>query len=79
MDQHEFREAIEQLGLSQIQAADFLGVTERTARRWATDSKGIPHAVAIALSLMIKFNITPQQALEIAKRDHWYTPAKPVD
>lgn len=42
MTPEEFRETIEQLGLTQAASAQLLGVDERTARRWACGERDIP-------------------------------------
>lgn len=46
----EYRRHIEALGLSQIEAGRWLGVSPRTAQRWAT--VGPPEVVAKLLRLM---------------------------
>jgi DNA-binding transcriptional regulator YiaG len=56
-----FREAIDALGLTQQAAGRFLGTTERTVRRWATDPEGPPRAVALLLQLMIRFRLMPDE------------------
>jgi DNA-binding transcriptional regulator YiaG len=38
----EYREALEQLGLTQGAGAKLLGVDERTSRRWACGERDIP-------------------------------------
>jgi hypothetical protein len=53
----QYRAALERLGLSQRAAGPFLGVDERTSRRWAAD--GPPESVAKLLRLMVKLNLTP--------------------
>jgi plasmid maintenance system antidote protein VapI len=47
------------LGLNKSEAARFLGVTYRTVHRWTEGEQEIPRAVAIALRLMIRFNVSP--------------------
>jgi hypothetical protein len=61
MDADEYRRALESLGLKQTGengAGVFLGVDDRTSRRWATD--GPPRAVAMLLRLMIARRIKPE-------------------
>lgn len=55
----QYRTAIEKLGLSQRGAAAFLGVDERTSRRWALGEAQIPGSVALLLRLMIRLKLTP--------------------
>jgi hypothetical protein len=51
---HEFRTALAQLGLTQIEAARLLSVAPRTARRWAEDNaQEIPGPAAHALRAWI--------------------------
>jgi DNA-binding transcriptional regulator YiaG len=59
MTHEQFRSAIEELGLSQVAVARLLGVNDRTARRWAAGDLDIPQPVEIVLSLMIEYEITP--------------------
>jgi hypothetical protein len=49
----EYRKAIGVLNLLQIEAADLLGVDERTSRRWANDEREIPAPVARFLRYLI--------------------------
>jgi DNA-binding transcriptional regulator YiaG len=56
----QYRTAIEKLGLSQRGAAAFLGVDERTSRRWALGEAQIPQSVAMLLKLMIRLKLKPE-------------------
>lgn len=56
----QYRAAIDKLGLSQRGAAAFLGVDERTSRRWALGEAQIPESVAMLLRLMIKLKLKPE-------------------
>lgn len=76
MDAIEYRQHIEKLGLSQNAASRFLGVSERTSRRYAQlDAKGrpdnipIPNAVDMLLRLMVKHRISVEAACKLADID----------
>lgn len=47
----EYRAALEALGLSQLAAGRWLGVSNKTAQRYATDGPSGPAAVAIRMAL----------------------------
>lgn len=55
----QFRATIKQLGLSQAGAGRFLGVSDRTARRWASGEYPIPPHVINLLTLMVRLKLTP--------------------
>jgi DNA-binding transcriptional regulator YiaG len=57
----QYRRTLEKLGLSQVQAAAFLGVDPRTSRRWALDEATVPIAVAKLLRLMAARHIRPEE------------------
>lgn len=59
MTADEYRDALARLDLSQVGAAKLFGVNDRTSRRWARAEQEIPRAVAIALRLMIRFDVKP--------------------
>jgi DNA-binding transcriptional regulator YiaG len=59
MTANQYRAAIEKLGLSQRGAARFLGVDERSSRRWALGESAIPEAVAKLLRLMVRLDLSP--------------------
>lgn len=65
MKKKRYRSILEELELSQQAAADFLGVDERTCRRWALGEMPPPRAVALLLELMVSQGIRPPQALEL--------------
>lgn len=60
MTPNQYRAAIEMLGLSQRGAGSFLGVDERTSRRWALGEATIPESVAKLLRLMVKLDLKPE-------------------
>lgn len=60
MTPNQFRKAIAAMGLSQGEAATFLGVTIRTVNGWANDATPIPEAVAKLLRVMIDKRIAPE-------------------
>ncbi len=59
MTANQFRKALKALGLSQGEAAKFLGVSLRTANGWANEVTPVPEAVAMLLTVMIKRKIAP--------------------
>jgi DNA-binding transcriptional regulator YiaG len=68
----QFKKAIETLGLTQNGAARFLGVDDRTVRRWVStdpdDQRGIPNPVANFLNFLIAAKITPDEVEAALKR-----------
>lgn len=60
MNPKQYADAIDRLGLSQRAAGAFLGVDERTSRRWVLGESAIPESVAKLLRLMVKHNIKPE-------------------
>lgn len=66
MTKNQYRKAIATLGLNQIQAGAFLGVTERTSRTYA--AKGAPLVVEIVLRLMIHCNVSVDDVNQLLKR-----------
>lgn len=56
MSPAEYKSALHSLGLTQCGAAEFMGVHDVTARRWA--AKGPPPPVAKLLRLMVALQFT---------------------
>jgi plasmid maintenance system antidote protein VapI len=63
MPPKQYAEAIERLGLSQRGAGKFLGVDERTSRKWIAGDARIPESVAMLLRLMVRLKIKPDDVL----------------
>ena len=61
MTAHQFRTIIAKIGISQVQAAHILGVTPRTARRWALDEVRVSPTAAKLLRLIRDGKITTKQ------------------
>lgn len=57
----QFRNHIVRLGLSQVQAAHVLGVTPRTARRWALGEVRVSPTAAKLLRLMRQNKLSAQE------------------
>lgn len=55
----QYRDAISRLGLSQVEAAHFLGLSVRTSHGYANDQP-VPRAIALLLRLMIDWQIDPR-------------------
>lgn len=55
----QYEAAIEKLGLSQRGAGRFLGVDERTSRKWVAGDSRIPESAAKLLRLMVKLGLKP--------------------
>ncbi len=45
---------IAKLGMSRLQIAEYLGVTERTVYRWMAGDTAVPQMAFIALELLVK-------------------------
>ena len=54
MSSQQFRHALRQLGLNQVQAARRLGVNPRTLRRWVAGDSRIPESVALLAQLWLR-------------------------
>lgn len=61
-----YRDLIDKLGMTQVGAAKFLDIGERTSRRWATNDIDVPLGVVMLLELMVKHGITPHDARALA-------------
>jgi len=53
----QYADAIERLGLSQRGAGKFLGVDERTSRKWIAGDARIPESAAKLLRLMVRLRL----------------------
>jgi len=60
MTPNQYKKAIEALGLSQVRAGEFLGVSPRTSQGYALGEYPVPEAIAKLLRLMIKLKLTPE-------------------
>lgn len=69
MTKREYREAIERLGLNQIQAGEFLRVSERTSRNYA--AHGAPGVVEMLLRVMLAEHISVEEVNQLMKRKPW--------
>jgi DNA-binding transcriptional regulator YiaG len=66
MTPDEYRQAIEQLGLSRVAAARLLGVDARTSRRWASGERDVPPpAVRFLRYLIAPTKKTGEQAMRM--------------
>ena len=59
MTPKQYAAVIEKIGLSQRGAGKFLGVDERTSRKWVAGDARIPQAVGMLLRLMVKLKLNP--------------------
>jgi transcriptional regulator with XRE-family HTH domain len=59
MTSNQYRQALKKLGLSQVRAAMFLGVSIRSAHGWANGENPVPEPVAMLLRVMIEYEIEP--------------------
>ena len=57
----EYRAALANLGLTQVGAARFLGVGDKTSRNWASGRSEVPPPVARFLRFLIAAKVTPDE------------------
>jgi len=50
----QFRHALRQLGLTQVQAAKRLRVNQRTVRRWVAGDSRVPESVTLLLEVWLR-------------------------
>lgn len=53
MDAAEYRQALAQLGYTQVGFASGLGYAPRAGQRWASGESGVPKAVAVLVRLLL--------------------------
>lgn len=58
MTAEQYQRAIDKLGLSQVAAAEFLGLSERTGRRLVSGETEVPVSVALLLRHLIAEGVT---------------------
>jgi hypothetical protein len=54
MTKNDYRAVLEALGLSQVAAANVLGIADRTSRAYALGERPVPEPVALALRLLME-------------------------
>lgn len=57
----QYAKALAALGLSQRSGAKFLGIDERTSRKWIAGEARIPISVGKLLRLMIRLRVSPDE------------------
>lgn len=77
MTKDQYRTAIETLGLSQLAAARFLGISDRTSQGYALGEYPVPRGIAMLLDLMVKHGVRPLDLLEHMK-EQVIEPASPL-
>lgn len=68
MTPKQYAAIIESLGLSQVGAARFLGVDERTSRRWIAGEREIPETVSRFLTFIAAAKLTPEEVEKVIRR-----------
>ena len=67
MSKKEYRAVLEEWNLTQARAAYlFNGKSDRSGRRWA--SEGAPYHVALIISLMQEFELTPEHIEALGRK-----------
>ena len=78
MSHHQrYQHLLEELDLTQVGAAKFLGVDERTGRRWASDERPVPQAVSMLLETMVAEGISVERVKEIVRKANKKARPKP--
>lgn len=67
MDASEYREALSTLQMSQEGARHFFRIGKRTAIAYARGEKAVPELIAMLLSIMLTYGISPVQARLMAR------------
>jgi plasmid maintenance system antidote protein VapI len=67
MTPRQYRAALDALELTQVRAAELLGVQPRSSRRWISGKVPVPQSVALTLRLMLHFRLGADDALALLK------------
>lgn len=65
MTAQQYRDAVAALGMTQVDAAQLLGVDARTSRRWALAERDVPEPVARFLRYLIARGTTGEKAMRV--------------
>jgi transcriptional regulator with XRE-family HTH domain len=65
----EFRDLLDQMGISQLDVARFLDFDGRQVRRWVSGEAPVPFVVEILLTYMAATNLTPADVLKVCEID----------
>jgi hypothetical protein len=65
MTPKQYRAALESLELTQVRAAELLGVQPRSSRRWVSGAVPVPQSVALVLHLMLRYNLDADTTLAL--------------
>jgi hypothetical protein len=63
MNAQEYRDALERLKLTQLDAGELFNVGARTSRRWALGQARVPTSVAMLLRLMLRKRVEPNDVV----------------
>lgn len=63
-----YRDLIAEFGLSQVDAATFLRVDERTSRRWASGEVDIPASVILLFEVMLAKKMTTGEVQRMMRK-----------
>lgn len=67
MTPQEYRATIAALGLTQVGAARFLGVNDRTSRRWIAGERAVDEPIARFLRYLIAAKISPEEVERVLR------------
>jgi len=62
MSKREYQACIDALGLSQVGAAELVGIDPRTSRRFSRGEYDVPQPIALLLRVMVKHKVTAESA-----------------
>lgn len=68
MTPDEYLEAITRLDLNQTTSAKFLGVADRSVRRWIAGHAAIPYGVTLLLRLAIRKKLSVEEIESVCKK-----------
>ena len=68
MNGTELRGVIEQLGMTQVGTARFLGHNASTIRKWISNRNPVPLPTEMLLRVMLKYSLTPDNVQAMVKR-----------
>ncbi len=61
MNAKQYEKAIATLGLSQVKAGEFLGISARQSRRLVAGDYPVPRAIVLLLAVMIAKKLSPEK------------------